>query len=417
MARIAIVGGGVSGMTAAWLLRGRHDVTLFDANDYLGGHTHTHSLAADGQQWMVDSGFIVFNDKTYPNFRKLLKNLDVKSRPTSMSFSVKSDSDNLEYNGTSINALFAQRFNFFRPKFWRMIKGILAFNNECKQLLAFEPSDETLGSFLARKKFPQELASFYIKPMTAAVWSCGTSTVLEMPIHFLARFFENHGFLNIDDRPQWFTVLGGSKVYAQKIAAALGSSVQLDSRVESVKRQSSGIQLITKNGQRQAFDQVIFACHSDEALATLEDATDDEKRILGDIPYGLNHVVIHKDVNLMPKRRLAWAAWNYNLFSHETDDVAVTYNMNILQGLSCPTQFLVSLNCEKHIDPSLIVKRLTYSHPIYTTRTVAAQARHADISGVNRTHYCGAYWGNGFHEDGVVSALRVVSMIDPEAKL
>lgn len=400
-------------MTTAWLLHGRHDVTLFDAQDYLGGHTHTHSLEADGRRWLVDSGFIVFNDKTYPNFRKLLDILEVRSRPTTMSFSVKCEADDLEYNGTSLNALFAQRRNFLRPKFWRMIKGILAFNEECKRLLKFDPTDETLGSFLARLRFPKELATYYIKPMAAAVWSCGTSRVDDMPIHFLARFFENHGFLNIEDRPQWFTVMGGSQTYAQKIASILGPSLRLSSPVIGISRRSSDVVVETRNGKEAGFDQVVLACHSDDALSLLRDPSPLEAEVLGDIPYGRNDVVIHTDTRLMPQRKLAWAAWNYNLFDHVTDEVAVTYNMNILQGLPCNTQFLVSLNCEKHIDPSKIIKRITYAHPVYTARTVSAQAKHGMISGVNRTHYCGAYWGNGFHEDGVVSALRVARKIDP----
>ena len=417
MAKIAIIGGGISGMTSALLLCSRHDVTLFDANDYLGGHTHTHSLEADGQRWLVDSGFIVFNDKTYPNFRRLLEILEVSARPTTMSFSVKCESDDLEYNGTSINALFAQRRNLLRPKFWRMIKGILAFNEECKRLLKFDANDETLGEFLERLKFPKELSTYYIKPMAAAVWSCGTARVDEMPIHFLARFFENHGFLNIDDRPQWFTVTGGSQAYAQKIAARLGSSLRLATPVAKVTRSTTGVFVETKDGLTAKFDEVVFACHSDEALSILADASTAEISILSDIPYGSNKVVVHSDVRLMPKRKLAWAAWNYNLFDHMTSEVAVTYNMNILQGLACETQFLVSLNCERHIDPSKIIKRINYSHPVYTTRTVSAQARHHEISGVNRTHYCGAYWGNGFHEDGVVSAIRVAKMIDSRVEL
>jgi len=416
MSKIAIVGGGISGMTAAYFLNERHNVTLFDANDYLGGHTHTHSLEADGAFWAVDSGFIVFNDKTYPNFRKLLKKLDVTSRPTTMSFSVKSESDDLEYNGTSINSLFAQRRNIVRPRFWRMVKGILAFNEECKRIIRLSPTDETLGDFLRRLNFPEELGTFYIKPMTAAVWSTGTKKVEEMPIHFLARFFDNHGFLNIDDRPQWYTVLGGSQSYVRKICERLGSAIRINCRVKKVSRDSEGVTIELQSGEKQRFDQVILACHSDEALAMLSDPTHSETQVLGSIPYSKNQIIIHSDTYLMPKRKLAWAAWNYNLFDRETDEVAVTYNMNILQGLTCKTQFLVSLNCERHIDPAKIIKRLTYNHPVYTVSTVSAQSMHAEISGVNRTHYCGAYWGNGFHEDGVVSALRVVKILDPSAE-
>ncbi len=417
LSRVAVIGGGISGMVSAWLLRERHEVTLFEAGDYLGGHTHTHDLEADGALWPVDSGFIVYNDKTYPNFIKLLKRLGVEGRATTMSFSVMSETDDLEYNGTSINALFAQRRNFLRPMFWRMIKGIMAFNEACKLLVSLPPTDETLGEFLRRHDFPSELGKYYIKPMTAAVWSAGTRCVDDMPIHFIARFFENHGFLNINDRPQWRSVKGGSRAYARKIAEHLGSSVRMNSKVVSVSR-TGGKPTVTLMGEDpKVFDHVIFACHSDEALRILNDPTTAEKSILGDIPYVDNDILIHTDLRLMPKRKLAWAAWNYNLFDSESDDVAVTYNMNILQGHDCKTQFLVSLNCGSHIDPSKIIKQLKYRHPVYTTKTIAAQLRHAEISGHNGIHYCGAYWANGFHEDGVVSALRVVQAIDPEASL
>lgn len=417
MAKIAIVGGGISGMTAAWLLGRDHDVTLFEGNDYLGGHTHTHSIESDGKTWPVDTGFIVFNNKTYPNFLKILGKLGVEARPTTMSFSVKSEKDDLEYNGTSMNSLFAQRRNLVRPMFWRMIRGIMSFNDECKKMLGLPATDETLGRFLARMNFPNELGSFYVKPMAAAVWSAGTKSIDDMPIHFLARFFDNHGFLNIDDRPQWYTVLGGSNAYVKKILAILGSAVKLNAKVTKVLRETDGVVLTVKGSQTERFDQVVMASHSDEALASLGDPSLAEREILGNIAYVTNEVLMHTDLRLMPKRKLAWAAWNYNLFEPDTDEVAVTYNMNILQGHACRTQFLVSLNCEKHIDPTKILKRLEYRHPVYTTKTTAAQARHGEISGVKRTHYCGAYWANGFHEDGVVSALRVVHAIDPMLRL
>lgn len=417
MSKIAVIGGGISGMVSAWMLHKRHEVTLFQNQDYLGGHTHTHEFQADGQVWPVDSGFIVYNNKTYPNFIRLLQRLGVEGRATTMSFSVMSESDNLEYNGTSINALFAQRRNIISPRFWRMIKGIIAFNAACKEIVSLPATDETLGSFLKRHQFPAELGTYYIKPMTAAVWSAGTRCVEDMPIHFIARFFENHGFLNINDRPQWYTVKGGSRSYALKIAEALGSVIRMNSEVVSVTRANGKPEVKVSGHESQSFDHVILACHSDEALGLLNDATDAEKAILGDIPYVTNDIVIHTDVRMMPKRKLAWAAWNYNLFDADSDDVAVTYNMNILQGHTCPTQFMVSLNCKKHINPSKILKNLTYRHPVYTTKTIAAQARHSEISGVNGTHFCGAYWANGFHEDGVVSALRVVNMIDPGVQL
>jgi len=417
VAKVAVVGAGISGMMTAWMLHKRHDVTVFQNQNYLGGHTHTHEFEADGKVWPVDSGFIVYNNKTYPNFIRLLERLGVEGRPTSMSFSVISDRDNLEYNGTSINALFAQRTNIIRPRFWRMIYGILAFNAECKKIVTEQPTDETLGAFLKRHKFPAELGLYYIKPMTAAVWSAGTRSVEDMPIYFIARFFENHGFLNIDDRPQWYTVKGGSRSYARKIADALGSGFKMGHRVVGIKRQDGKPQVKVDGHDWQQFDHVILACHSDEALALLNDATSTERSILGDIPYVNNDIIIHTDARMMPKRKLAWAAWNYHLFDAQSDDVSVTYNMNILQGHDCPTQFMVSLNCQGHVDERKVLKKLTYRHPVYTTKTVAAQARHGEISGVSGTHFCGAYWANGFHEDGVVSALRVVKAVDPEVSL
>ena len=417
MARIAIVGGGISGLTCAWLLSRNHEITLFEANDYLGGHTHTHMIAAEGREWPVDTGFIVYNNKTYPRFIELLNELGIQGRPTEMSFSVASTADDIEYNGTSLNALFAQRRNLIRPKFWRMIRGIVRFNDECRKLLRNPPTDETLGTFLERLKFPSELGDFYIKPMAGAVWSAGTGSITSMPIHFLARFFENHGFLNINDRPQWYTVAGGSNAYVQVIQKKLAGKIQLKSQVTAVKRSESGAVVTCRDGQSSEFDHVILACHSDDALNLLSDPTREEADILGAIRYTRNDVTLHTDLKLMPKRKLAWAAWNYNLFDKASDDVAVTYSMNILQGHACETQFLVSLNCEAQIDPGKIIKRLQYRHPVFTGDAVRAQGRHGEISGQGRTHYCGAYWANGFHEDGVVSALRVVSMIDPSIRI
>jgi predicted NAD/FAD-binding protein len=417
LGRVAVIGGGISGMTAAWLLRKNHDVTLFEAGDYLGGHTHTHQVHADGAMWNVDTGFIVFNNKTYPNFTKLLGGLGIEARPTSMSFSVMSEKDDLEYNGTSINSLFAQRRNLFRPMFLRMIKGILDFNAACKELLKSSEKDETLGAFLERRRFPKELGTFYIKPMAAAVWSAGTKRIEDIPIYFLARFFDNHGFLNVNDRPQWYTVTGGSWAYAKKIHQDLGESVRMSSSCDQIKPTTNGV-LIRVNGRDVLeFDHVIMACHSDEALGALAEPTNLEQEILGAITYAPNDILLHTDTRMMPRRKLAWAAWNYHLFDASSDDVAVTYNMNILQGHDCPTQFLVSLNCGRYVDPTKVIKTLRYQHPVFTTQAVAAQARHHEISGVRRIHYCGAYWANGFHEDGVVSALRVVAAVDPSIKL
>ncbi len=417
MARVAVIGGGISGMTAAWLLRRQHDVTMFESGDYLGGHTHTHQVPADGSIWNVDTGFIVFNNKTYPNFTKLLNELGVGSRATNMSFSVMSERDDLEYNGTSLNALFAQRRNLVRPMFLRMIKGILDFNAACKVLLKTPATSETLGEFLRRGKFPRELGVFYIKPMAAAVWSSGTKRIDDIPIYFLARFFDNHGFLNVNDRPQWYTVEGGSEAYARQIRAQLGESVRMSSRCDHVSRTDHAVKVRINGREVLEFDHVIMAGHSDEALSALADPTTLELEILGAIKYAPNDVLLHTDMRLMPRRKLAWAAWNYHLFDAESDDVAVTYNMNILQGHDCSTQFLVSLNCGRYVDPAKVIKTLRYHHPVFTREAVAAQARHHEISGHRGIHYCGAYWFNGFHEDGVVAALRVAKAIDPSVSL
>ena len=404
-------------MVSAWMLHKRHDVALFESGNYLGGHTHTHDITVSGKTWPVDTGFIVYNDKTYPNFIKLLSRLGVSGRATTMSFSVKCDADDLEYNGTSINSLFAQRRNLVRPKFWRMVQGILRFNAECKELLLMPPTEETLDVFLRRHEFPEELGRYYVKPMVGAVWSAGHGSVGEMPIHFLARFFDNHGFLNINDRPQWYTVVGGSRAYADKIRTDLSHRIHLNAPVQSISRVNGRSIVSLVGGASEEFDQVILACHSDEALALLRDPSIEEREVLGAIPYVSNDVIMHTDIRMMPKRHLAWAAWNYNLFDHSSDAVAVTYNMNILQGHTCDEQFLVSLNCEHHIDPAKVLKKLKYRHPVYSVQSTHAQARHSEISGVRGTHFCGAYWANGFHEDGVVSALRVVKAIDPELEL
>ncbi len=407
-----MIGGGISGMTAAWRLREKHEVTLFEAGDYLGGHTHTHQVPADGSVWNVDTGFIVFNHKTYPHFTKLLAGLGVEARPTTMSFSVMSERDDLEYNGTSLNTLFAQRRNLVRPMFLRMIKGILDFNAACKELVQGPASDETLGQFLKRRGFPKELGTFYIKPMAAAVWSSGTNRIEDIPIYFLARFFDNHGFLNVNDRPQWYTVQGGSWAYAKKIRQDLGDRVQMSSVCDQVKPSGDGVSVRVNGRDVHTFDHVIMACHSDEALGALAEPTPLERQLLGAITYAPNDILLHTDIRMMPRRKLAWAAWNYHLFDAASDDVAVTYNMNILQGHDCPTQFLVSLNCGRYVDPAKVIKSLRYQHPVFTTEAIAAQARHHEISGVRKIHYCGAYWANGFHEDGVVSALRVVDAIE-----
>jgi predicted NAD/FAD-binding protein len=425
MAKIAIIGGGISGMCSAYLLSFRHDVTLIESGSYLGGHTHTHCLKRDDGDWNVDTGFIVYNNKTYPGFLRLLGRLGVKGLPTTMSFSVRCEASDLEYNGTSLNSLFAQRRNLLRPSFWRMIRGILRFNEDCKKLLKVSPTDQTLGDFLKSKNYGREFAEWYIRPMAAAVWSTGTAGILDMPIYFLARFFENHGFLNIDDRPQWYTVEGGSKTYADAIQRHLGKRVVLNTPVLSIKRDSDKVIVSTRDGGSTSYDHAIICSHSDDALKMLADPTPDERHVLGSFGWSTNRVTLHTDERILPMRKLAWAAWNYHLPKAEDRDRSkyvtnsvVTYHMNMLQGLKSKESFLVSLNYSDNIDPSKIIKELVYHHPIFNVEATSAQQKWHQVSGTGaRTHYAGAYWFNGFHEDGVQSALRAVNAIDPECVL
>ncbi|MBY6193673.1 FAD-dependent oxidoreductase [Marinobacter hydrocarbonoclasticus] len=407
--RIAVIGAGVSGLTAAWLLADKHDVHLFEAGDYAGGHTNTEQVEVGGRTWPVNTGFIVFNDWTYPNFIKLMDRLGVASEVSKMSFSVDCHASGLQYNGTSLNTLFAQRRNLFNLNFLKMIREILRFNKETRADLAAGtiPDGETLGEYLNRNGYSRYFRNYYIVPMGAAIWSAPEIVLEQFPIRFFLQFFNNHGMLSVDDRPTWRVISGGSATYVDRMMERLGEQTHLNSPVTSVKRDADGVTLVA-NGQEHRFDQVIFGCHSDQALAMLEDATDDERSILGAIAYQKNDVVLHTDASVLPSNRLAWAAWNYMIPEHSTQPVSVTYNMNVLQNFDdAPETFCVTLNRSRDINPEKVIKRFEYDHPVFTLDAVAAQERYDDIGNRNRTHFCGAYWFNGFHEDGVRSALRV----------
>jgi predicted NAD/FAD-binding protein len=409
--KIAVVGTGIAGMVAAYLLHQEHEITVFEANDYIGGHTNTIDVEQDGMTYAVDTGFIVYNDWTYPNFIKLLAKLGVATQPSSMSFSVRDDRRGLEYNGTSLNALFAQRRNLFRPSFYRMIRDILRFNRESKELLQTVDDTTTLHDYLAANRYSVEFVQHYIIPMGAAIWSADPVQMKSFPARYFVRFFENHGMLSVDDRPQWRVVTGGSKRYVEALAKPYRSRIRLRCPVRSIKRSSGHVDVTAQhwNGPTESlrFDRLIMAAHSDQALALLTDPTDAEREVLGTIRYQENEAVLHTDRSLLPKRRLAWASWNYHLSDKPTNRVAVTYHMNTLQSLRAPREFCVTLNRTEAIDPAAIIKRITYHHPVYTREAVAAQRRHEEINGVKRTYFCGAYWGYGFHEDGVKSALTV----------
>ena len=405
MSRIAIIGTGIAGMTVAHHLHRDHDITLFDAADYVGGHTATVDVEHGGKNYAVDTGFIVFNDWTYPNFIALLENLGIEWQWSNMSFSLRCERTELEYNGTSINALFAQRRNILRPSFLRMIRDILRFNERCRALLADERGSLTLGEYLHREGYSRPFVERYIVPMGRAIWSATDRAMLEFPARFFVDFFDRHGFLNVDDRPVWRTVKGGSREYAHKLVAPFRERIRLSTPVRRVRRDATGVALTTAAGDEARFDHVFFACHSDQALAMLEDPSDAERAILAAFPYQANDATLHTDARLLPRRELARAAWNYHLTRSGQERVALTYDMNVLQSIDAPVRFLVTLNRESDIDPATILGRYTYDHPVYTPAAVAAQGERHRVSGVNRTYYCGAYWRYGFHEDGVVSGL------------
>jgi uncharacterized protein len=401
--RIAIVGSGVSGLVAAWLLHRAHDVTVFEARGRIGGHVHTVEVPDHlGAVHAVDTGFIVYNEHNYPLFTKLLDRLGVASQPSEMSFSVRCDRTGLEYNGSTYPQLFSQRKNLLRPRFHRMLWDIVRFNRRASRDLPNGFGSETLGAYLERGRFSPQLSEHYLVPMGSALWSTPPSSVLEMPVEFFVRFFSQHGMLTVDDRPQWRVVRGGSASYVEALVAPFRDRIRIDTPVRRVSRELDSVLL---DGER--FDHVIFACHADRALATLADPTDGERDVLGALPYMDNDVVLHTDTSVLPRQRRAWGAWNYHITGQTDDMVRVTYDMNALQTLDSNDRFLVTLNGADRVNQDSILFRTTYRHPQYTVEGFAAQERHPEISGRDRTHYCGAYWGFGFHEDGVRSGVRV----------
>lgn len=406
--RIAIVGSGISGLTSAYLLSRQHDITLFEANDYIGGHTHTVSVSHGEQAFAIDTGFIVCNDRNYPNFLQFMEKLEVGLQPTEMSFSVRNDAENLEYNGHNLNTLFAQRRNLLRPRFIKLVQEILRFNDEARAALdSGDVKDATLDEFIGRHGLSQSLANNYLLPMVAAIWSCSIRQAGAFPLQFFLRFFMNHGLLDIKNRPQWYVLKGGSHAYIKPMTRAFNDRIRLNSPVESVTRYSNHVELKV-GGKSETFDQIVLACHSDQALAMLRDPSTEEQEILGAMAYQENDVILHSDTRLMPKRQRAWASWNFLAGSSADDQPPlVSYCMNILQGIDSRENFIVSLNARNKIDPEKILGEYRYDHPVYSTESIAAQGRRDSICGKNRTHYCGAYWYNGFHEDGVKSALDV----------
>lgn len=405
--KIAIIGSGISGLTAAHTLRQRHDITLFEANAYVGGHTNTINVELDGERQRIDTGFIVFNDWTYPNYIRLLDELGVPSQPTSMSFSVCCERTGLEYNGNNLNGLFAQRSNLLRPSFYRMLRDILRFNRDAPALLDSDNEELTIDDYVRRERYSREFVDHYLFPMGSAIWSCPPDKFARFPIRFIVEFYRNHGLLSVTNRPIWRVIQNGSRSYVDALTAPFRDRIVLNCPVQSVRRLTDGIELHAASRGNERFDHAIFACHSDQALRILADPTALETELLGAFPYEPNVAVLHTDTSVLPRRRRAWAAWNYHIQNRDPNKATVTYNMNILQQLRSRHVFCVTLNGEDRIDPERIIQRIVYHHPIYTVRRAAVQKRQHELINTNHTSYCGAYWGNGFHEDGVNSALAV----------
>ncbi|MEZ5473670.1 MAG: FAD-dependent oxidoreductase [Steroidobacteraceae bacterium] len=403
--RIAIIGSGIAGLTAAHKLYAEHDIMVFEANDYVGGHSHTVDVDWHGRHYAIDTGFIVCNDWTYPNFMALLQELGIAYQRSNMSFSLSCERTGLEYNGTSLNTLFAQRRNLVNPAFIRMIMDILRFNSRSRRLL--ESTDEalTLGQYLEQAGYSCGFRDRYIVPMGMAIWSATESAVLSFPVRFFVDFFERHGFLNINNRPVWQAIQGGSREYVNKLCAPFRSAIRLSTPVAGIRRDTDAVRVRTVRGEVQSFDYIVLACHSDQALALLDDPASVETEILSAFPYQANEATLHTDTRMLPRNPRARAAWNYHSLGRFAERVALTYDMNTLQSLTASDVFMVTLNRSADIEPQKVIASFNYHHPVYLPAGVAAQRRRLEISGVRRTFYCGAYWRYGFHEDGVVSAL------------
>jgi predicted NAD/FAD-binding protein len=405
---IAVIGAGVSGLVSTLLLSGGHEVTLFEAAAYPGGHTNTVEVATERATYAVDTGFIVFNDRNYPNFERLIQRLGVASQPSNMSFSVSDGRGDFEYAATSLGGLYANRSNIFSPRFQRMVFEVPRFQRVMRRLLSSDrDADISLSDLLQREGFSDYFVDRLIVPQVAAVWSADPTSMDTFPAKFLAEFFENHGMLSLRDRPVWRVIRGGSRSYVTEICRQLGDRLRLNAPVEAVARTPDGVSVTVRGGEPERFDHVVLATHSDQALALLSDATDSERRLLSAIPYQVNEAVLHTDARLLPQRRAAWASWNYHLTEPPLNRSAVTYHMNRLQSLDADREFCVTLNRTEAIEPEAVIAKFTYSHPVFTPAGVAAQARIRELSGRDRTHFCGAYMGSGFHEDGVVSALSI----------
>ena len=412
--RLAVIGGGVSGLVAARVLMAEHDVVVFEAEALPGGHAHTVTVEIGPRTWEVDCGFVVLNDRNYPEFSRLLDELGVARQPSHMGFSVSAEDEDFEYAGTPLG-LFCQPRNLGRPAFLTMIAELPRFNRELRALLDEPAGSMSLGAFIEAGGYSAMFRDRLIGAQARALWSADAAAVWDLPACFIGRFFDEHGLLRMRNRPRWSTITGGSRTYVEALTAGWGERLRCSTPIAGIERFDDRVEVTPCDGERESFDRVVLACHSDQALSLLGDPTPAEREILGAIRYQANELVLHTDERLLPRRRAARQAWNYRLARQPGGAVTVTYSMNRLQRLDCPVELCVSLNLTDRIDSARIVRTLQFAHPVFDGPALAAQARRDEIDGCHRTHYCGAYWGYGFHEDGVRSALRTVAKVRSEA--
>lgn len=410
--RVAVIGGGISGLVAAYQLQGKAEVSVFEANEYIGGHTHTVDVRRDGENFAIDTGFIVYNDWTYPNFVQLLAQLEVPTQASDMSFALSDPATGFAYAAPRLDGLFAHKRNAFNPRFYQMLWDIVRFSKDGPAFLQDCADEVPLSVFFERGRYSRIFLDRYLVPMISAIWSAGCGTVGELPARYFLHFFKNHGLMNLKDRPQWRVITGGSRNYIEPLIRGFSDRVYTRSPVHQLIRHPEHVTLKMPNEELLKFDHVVLAVHSNQALRMLADPSDAERDILGAIPYQPNAVSLHTDTSILPRNRNAWASWNYRMDPKTENQAHLTYHMNRLQSLEASCDFLVSLNQDEHIASEHQIGQFNYSHPAYSSASVAAQARHREISGVNRTHYCGAYWGYGFHEDGVKSALDACAWFD-----
>jgi len=411
--KIAVVGTGIAGMTAARTLSRRNDITVFESGSYIGGHTNTLRVNEGARELAIDTGFIVFNETNYPNLCRLFDELGVRTRDSDMSFSVHCDKTGLEYNGTSLDTLFAQRRNLLSPRFWGMLAEIVRFNRDAPAELAAGMGDTiSVDDYVRAHGYDERFVDHYLAPLGASLWSCDTRRFRQFPMRFVVEFLHNHRMLQVNGRPVWKTVVGGSNQYVPPMVAPYRDRIRLNTPVVAVRRGPLGVELTLGGGQRERFDEVVLACHADQSRRLVVDMDSDEREILAHFPYQVNEAVLHTDTRLLPERRTAWASWNYRIPARDVEHATVTYNMNMLQGLESHSTYCVSLNQSRNIDPSRVIRRIDYEHPLFTPGRDQAQASHATLIRRRGISYCGAYWGFGFHEDGVRSALAVGEAFD-----